>query len=167
MRFNNIVALLAVSQTGAVQAFRARQDDESNTVLVAQLDPVTDEPSSPTTGTSPGEIESNSSTTDMASTTPTRSPLIRSTTSASTTSVRDQVGIETVSIVSPRTGSQGRRRQNVPSPVVATVAICPIYATQVPGTPCYPCAVGQPNAQQTLGVVTVSPASLMREWERF
>lgn len=180
MRFNNIVALLAASQTVAAQAVRSRPNGGSNTMVVAPLEPVGEEPP-PSTTTTPqavialapipmsstaqrqgGQSTPNGrSATRMGSMVATRRPTARLTTT--TTSTRGQVGIETVSIVSSGTRSQGKKRQNAPAPVVATVAICPIYAARVPGAPCYPCAVGQPNAQQTLGVVTVSPASSTRE----
>lgn len=65
------------------------------------------------------------------------------------------VGAETVSIVSLNT-LFGIKRQIGVATAVASVAVCPIYATQVPDTPCYPCAVGTPSAGQFLGVVTVS-----------
>lgn len=42
-----------------------------------------------------------------------------------------------------------------------SVAICPIPSTSVAGTPCYPCAVGEPQGQQTLFVYIVSQQLLI------
>lgn len=95
---------------------------------------------------------SASSSLPRASSTFSRLPASRS---SSSSSAPASVGLETVSIVNVVTIPNAKKRQAAVVTQAATVAVCPIYATQVAGAPCYPCAVGQPTSQQFLGVQTV------------
>lgn len=84
-------------------------------------------------------------------------PSLSTSTGSASSTTTGQLGFETVSIVS-LVPIRGIKRQFGLGTAVASIAICPIYPTQVPDAPCYPCAVGTPLAGESLQVVTVSPA---------
>lgn len=142
MRFNNLAALLAISQT----AIALTSEDIPTPITT----PTSDSIQSTQAATTEAPIQSTVSEDDTCTDLPESEP------TSSSTSVPTSVGRETVSILNVVTVQNARKRAPAVVTQAATVAVCPIYASQVPDEPCYPCAVGEPTGQQFLGVQTVS-----------
>lgn len=153
MRFNNLAALLAISQTAI-----ALTSEDIPTPIATPIDSVqSTEPSSTEAPIQSTASEDDFCSTDLPESEPTPSATLSTSEILSTsTSAHTSVGRETVSILDVVTVQNARKRAAVVVTQAATVAVCPIYASQVPDVPCYPCAVGEPTGQQFLGVQTVS-----------
>lgn len=158
MRFNNLAALLAISQTAVGQTAIASTSEDIPTPIATPIDSIQIIEQASTEAPIHSTVtDDDFCSTDLPESEPTHSATHSTSDTLSTsTSAHTSVGRETVSILNVVTVENARKRAPTVVTEAATVAVCPIYANQVPDVPCYPCAVGEPTGQQFLGVQTVS-----------